>query len=96
MGSTQSSHAKKHEKKSSPKKGSLSLPTDVRGRKSSIVKGAPHGLKASIVSVPSDHFEHMDDHTHDETLHSDEEHPHVTDEETVESDYETEEEEEGK
>jgi len=94
MGSTQSSHAKKHELKRSPKKGSLSLPSDVRGRKSSIVKGAPHGLKASIVSMPSDHFEdHLEEETHDETLHSEEEH-HATDEETVDSDYESDEEEE--
>lgn len=105
MGSSQSSHAKYDVENFSVKKSSSS--PSVRGRKS-IYKGrfsAPHGLTASIVSIPSEHLRCLEDLDHDddhditaaETAHSDDVHLHEYQEELCDEETESEsEEEEGK
>jgi len=74
MGSSQSSHADKHDTNSTKR----SMPEGVRGRKSSIQKGAsvPH-LRSSVVSLES-HEMYAVDATAENTHHEDDMHLHPT------------------
>lgn len=80
MGSSQSSHATNDIQSSSGLKKSSLLTESVRGRKSIVTKGSPHGLTASLVSVHSEYIQHEDDEHLDvtavESFHSDDGHLH--------------------
>lgn len=99
MGSSQSSYATKNETKTFSSKKGWSASSRMRGRKSINNKdyftgSAPHGLRASVISIPSEQLNALDI-TSAESVHSDDERPMYDElgddvlEEETDTDYES-------
>jgi hypothetical protein len=86
MGSSQSSYASKNDTKNFSAKKSRSSSSRIRGRKSinkTTYQESPHGLRSSLVSIPSERLQTELDVTSPESVHSDDVENHQIHEELI-------------